>query len=99
MTMFTTAAGPTVGKHPPIQGSYDSGSIAASDSVDIPLNASGRTIREIKVLSAGNVSVQLVGGGTAVLTGLSAGQSVLISATRVMATGTTVTAGNIVGKY
>lgn len=45
----------------------------------------------IYVTVAGNVNVNLAGGGTAVLTGLSAGQIVRVNATRILATNTTAT--------
>lgn len=45
----------------------------------------------IYVTGAGNVNVNLAGGGTAVLTGLSAGQIVRVNASRILATSTTAT--------
>lgn len=69
--------------------------VTTSDSVDLP---SGACVG-IGVLSAGNVSVNLVGGGTAVLTGLVAGQQLRINVTRILATATTVTAGNVYALY
>lgn len=45
----------------------------------------------IYVAGAGNVNVNLSGGGTAVLTGLSAGEIVRVNATRILATSTTAT--------
>lgn len=61
--------------------------VTPSDSVDLP---SGACIG-IYVTGAGNVNVNLVGGGTAVLTGLSAGQTLLINVTRILSTSTTAT--------
>lgn len=45
----------------------------------------------IYVTGAGNVNVQLAGGGTAVLTGLSAGQILRINVARILSTSTTAT--------
>lgn len=58
-----------------------------SDTVDLP---NGIT-RGVLAVTAGNINVNLVGGGTAVLTGLAAGQMVPIAVTRVLATNTTAT--------
>lgn len=96
MPMLTTSFS-TVGKNAPTQGEYDTIAITPSDSADIPVNALGRNIRRIQVTGAGNVSVNLAGGGTAVLTGLAAGQTVLCGVTRILATGTTAT--GILGLY
>lgn len=96
MTMFTTAPR-TVGKNAPTQGTYDSFSITPSDSVDLPANSTGHTVRRLFITGAGNVAVNLTGGGTATLTGLTAGQIVLCGVSRVLATGTTAT--GILGMY
>jgi hypothetical protein len=61
--------------------------VTPNDSADLP---SGACIA-IYVTGAGNVNVNLAGGGTAVLTGLSAGQTVYVNATRIKATSTTAT--------
>lgn len=61
--------------------------ITPSDSTDLPSGP----CRGVYVTGAGNVNVNLAGGGTAVLTGLSAGQIVDINATRILATSTTAT--------
>lgn len=90
MTMFTTAPA-TVGKNAPDQGTYDSVAVTPSDSVDIAVNSDGRTPGRIRVTGAGDVAVNLTGGGTATLTGLAAGQIVQCAVTRVLATGTTAT--------
>lgn len=90
MTMYTTAP-TTVGKHAPTQGTYDSLDVTPSDSADIALNSDGRGPRWIRVTGAGNVAVQLTGGGTATLTGLAAGQTVLCAVSRILATSTTAT--------
>jgi hypothetical protein len=61
--------------------------VTASDATDLvsgPCSA-------IYVTGAGNVNVNLAGGGTAVLTGLSAGQIVRVNASRILATSTTAT--------
>lgn len=92
MPMFVSSPAPYIA--PPFaftQGTYDTVSVTPSDSVDIPKNDQGRTPRRLRVTGAGNVAVNLTGGGTATLTGLSAGQVVLCGVTRVLATGTTAT--------
>lgn len=55
-----------------------------TDLVDGPCAA-------IYVTGAGNVNINLAGGGTAVLTGLTAGQIVPVCASRILATSTTAT--------
>jgi hypothetical protein len=45
----------------------------------------------IYVTGAGNVNINLAAGGTAVLTGLSAGEIVRVNASRILATSTTAT--------
>lgn len=61
--------------------------VTPDDSNDLP----NGPCRGLYVTGSGNVNVNLAGGGTAVLTGLSAGQIVDINATRVLATSTTAT--------
>lgn len=92
MTMFcTTSAGYFVGKNAPSEGEYDSFDVTPSDSVDLPLNSLGRTPRRIRVGGAGNVSVNLVGGGTAVLTTLTANTTYFCQVSRILSTSTTAT--------
>ena len=64
---------------------YDGLATTPSDSTVIPVT------RGIAVTGAGNVSVNLLGGGTAVLTSLSAGQVLPIAVVGINATGTTAT--------
>jgi hypothetical protein len=59
--------------------------VTPSDATDLP---NGTTLG-LLCTAPGNVNVNLFGGGTAVLTGLVAGQFLLINATRVLATSTT----------
>lgn len=66
---------------------YDGHAITASDSVDL---GNGPT-KALYVTVGGNISVNLAGGGTAVLTSVVAGQILPIAVTRVLATGTTAT--------
>ena len=66
---------------------YDGYAVTASDSADLP----NGPCKALYVTGAGNVNVNLVGGGTAVLTGLSAGQIIEVAAQRVLATSTTAT--------
>ena len=97
MPMQTSVSSQFVGKIAPTQAAYDSFAVTPSDGTDLPLNDQGRTVRRIYVAGAGNVSVNLNGGGTAVLTGLAAGQTVLCNVTRILSTSTTAT--GIVGLY
>ena len=62
--------------------------VTPSDSVD--LVAPG-ACEAIYVTGAGNVNINLATGGTAVLTGLGAGQTVRVNASRILATSTTAT--------
>jgi hypothetical protein len=66
---------------------FDGYPATPSDSTDI---TNGIT-RAIYVTGAGNVNVNLESGGTAVLTGLSAGQYVRVAVSRILATSTTAT--------
>jgi len=61
--------------------------VTTSDSTDL---GSG-PCTAIYVTGAGNVNVNLAGGGTAVLTSLSAGQIVRVNASRILSTSTTAT--------
>ena len=64
-----------------------------SDTVDVPVgpgNANTPCVG-IYVATAGNVAVQLSAGGTAVLSGLAAGQITTVGIKRILATGTTAT--------
>lgn len=69
------------------QSTAEGESITPSDSADLPSGV----CMAIAVTGAGNVNVNLATGGTAVLTGLSAGQIVHVAASRVLATSTTAT--------
>lgn len=73
----------TVGPTP----DYDGYAVTASDSADL---ANG-PCKALYVTGAGNVNINLVGGGTAVLTSLSAGQIIEVAAQRVLSTSTTAT--------
>lgn len=61
--------------------------VTPSDSIDLP----NGPCTAIYVTAAGNVNVNLAGGGTAVLTSLSAGQIVHVPASRILSTSTTAT--------
>lgn len=82
----------TVGKNAPVHPEYEALPYTPADGTDIPLSSIGEGARAIYVGGAGNVNVDLLGGGTAVLTGLSAGQIVVVAVTRIRATSTTATA-------
>lgn len=74
-----------------LRAEYESSPVTPNDSVDLPSFANQLISVGLQVTGAGNVAVQLKGGGTATLTGLAAGQIVDISVSRVLATGTTAT--------
>ena len=97
MSMFTqgsqtqSALPAGVGPRADITDADDCYAVTPSDANDLQtLNAALGT-RALKVTGAGNVAVNLVGGGTATLTGLAAGQTLPIAVSRVLATGTTAT--------
>lgn len=85
---FSPTQRTTKGKFQPDDLDYDGLPVTPSDSVDL-LN--GIAVGVIAVTTGGNIAVNLAGGGTATLTGLTAGQIYLINVTRVLATGTTAT--------
>lgn len=66
---------------------FDGYAVTADDSNDLP----NGPCKAIYVTASGNVAINLVGGGTAVLTSLSAGQIVLVQAQRIKSTSTTAT--------
>jgi len=66
---------------------FTGAAVTASDSADLP----NGSCSAIYVTGAGNVNVNLADGGTAVLTGLSAGQIVRVNVSRILATSTTAT--------
>lgn len=61
--------------------------VTPADGTDLP----NGPCSAIYVTGAGNINVNLAGGGTAVLTGLSAGQIVHVPASRILSTSTTAT--------
>ncbi|HEU4458115.1 MAG TPA: hypothetical protein VFR90_03240 [Methylibium sp.] len=73
-----------------LRASYDAFPVTPSDGADLPTYQDLPCVG-LQVLGAGNVAVQLTGGGTATLTGLAAGQIVDVAVKRVLATGTTAT--------
>lgn len=90
MSMFVTSNTTLPSFSTQVLAGASSVAVTPSDSVDLPIDHRGPS-RGLQVAGAGNVSVNLNGGGTAVLTGLIAGQTVLGAYTRVLATGTTAT--------
>lgn len=66
---------------------YDGYAVTADDSNDLP----NGPCKAIYVTGAGNVAVNLVGGGTATLTSMVAGQILPISVSRIKSTSTTAT--------
>ena len=88
--MFITSPR-TVAKTAPEHPEYQAYPVTPSDSVDLPPAPDGGTCRALYITGAGNVSVNLLGGGTAVLTGLAAGQILPVGVTRVLSTSTTAT--------
>ena len=83
-TVFSKAAY-TPGQSQPSE--FQGAAVTPADGTDLPNGACSA----IYVTGAGNISVNLAGGGTAVLTGLSAGQIVRCNASRILATSTTAT--------
>lgn len=81
----------TVGKTAPEHAEYQANPITPSDATDISPAPDGGSCRGLYIGGAGNVNVNLIGGGTAVLAGLSAGQFVVVGVTRVLSTSTTAT--------
>lgn len=81
------------------QTEYEGYAVTPSDATDLQFRTystvSGTNAYEaataIYVTGSGNVSVNLAGGGTAVLTGLTAGQIVRVNVSRILATSTTAT--------
>jgi hypothetical protein len=95
MSMFTTApkfvTATPAGVAPREEfAEYDSYAVTPADGTDLPAGNSIGT-KALYVTGAGNVNCNLVGGGTAVLTGLAAGQLLPIAVTRVLSTSTTAT--------
>ncbi len=66
---------------------FDGYAVTPDDNNDLP----NGPCKAIYVAGAGNVNINLLGGGTAVLTGLAAGQVVNVQAQRILATSTTAT--------
>ena len=73
----------TVGPQP----DYDGYAVTPADGTDL----GNGPCKALYVTVGGNVNINLVGGGTAVLTGLTAGQIIEVAAQRVLATSTTAT--------
>ena len=90
MTMFVSSPNLVNKTARPINSNAEDLSVTPSDTTDFAFSPSGPA-RGLRVTGAGNVAVNLASGGTAVLTGLSAGQVVWIETTRILATGTTAT--------
>lgn len=66
---------------------FEGEAVTASDSTDLPSGPCSA----IYVTGAGNVNINLAAGGTAVLTGLAAGEIVRVNASRILSTSTTAT--------
>lgn len=69
------------------QSEFQSVDVTPADGADLPDGACAA----LYVTGAGNANINLASGGTAVLTGLAAGQIVRVNASRVLATSTTAT--------
>lgn len=82
-----------IGAGLPSRSQYDALPITPSDAVDVPVGPAGTNgpCIGVQVTGAGNVNVDLIGGGPAVLTGLAAGQVVDCGIKRIRATSTTAT--------
>lgn len=91
MSMFTTGQ-TTVKPNGPPHPDYDTYAVTPSDSVDLATGSgNARDCRGFVVTGAGNVSVNLTGGGTALITGAVAGVRYVMGVTRILATSTTAT--------
>lgn len=90
MPQFTTS--PKLGQSLHVEYAYEP--VTPSDSADVPTKPNQQCVGVV-ALTAGNIAVNLATGGTAVLTGLSAGQVVDVWITRVRATSTTATVAAI----
>ena len=81
------------------QSEFEGYAVTPNDSTDLQFRVAGgatstptfEAATAIYVTGAGNVNVNLAGGGTAVLTGLSAGQIVRVNVSRILSTSTTAT--------
>jgi len=82
---------PIISKTAPEHPEYQSYPVTPSDSADLPPGPDTGSCRGLYIGGAGNVNVNLLGGGTAVLTALAAGQYVVCGVTRVLSTNTTAT--------
>ncbi len=96
MSMFMTAptliSGGPAGAGPRADNAdYDDYAVTPADGTDLPFGGGALGTKALRVTGAGNVAVNLAGGGTATLTGLVAGQILPIAVTRVLATSTTAT--------
>ena len=69
------------------QSEFEGVPVTPADGSDLPDGACSA----IYVTGAGNVNVNLAAGGTATLTGLTAGEIVRVNASRILATSTTAT--------
>lgn len=75
-----------------LYGEYLGDPVTPNDGTDLTLpSGNSLPIVGLKVTGAGNVNVDLPNGGTAVLTGLTAGQTVDVAVRRIRSTGTTAT--------
>ena len=91
---FLNFSAKNIGVGAPVRAAYDGAAITPSDSIDVPTGPGGAAQTPcvgVYVTTAGNVAVNLRGGGTATQTGLVAGQFVDVAVTRILATGTTAT--------
>lgn len=96
MSMFTTApkfvtAAPAGSAPREEFAEYDSYAVTPADGTDLPFINTALGTKGLYITGAGNVNVNLAGGGTAVLTSLVAGQILPIAVTRVLSTSTTAT--------
>src|ERR1043165_2734721 len=87
----TPPTGMFVGKNAPLHPEYESvPGDGPSDSVDVPLTSIGEGPRALTITGAGNVTVNLSTGGTAVLTP-TVNTVAVCAFSRILATGTTAT--------
>ena len=89
--MLTVAPTNLPGKGKPLVPEFAALDITPADGADIALGPNGTTAIGVIVTGAGNVNVDLVGGGTAVLTSLVANVPYLVGVQRIRSTSTTAT--------
>ncbi len=89
--MLLVAPTTVPGKGSPVRPEYAALDITPADGTDIALGPNGTKAIGLIVTGAGNVNVDLDGGGTAVLTSLVANTIYVVGIQRIRSTSTTAT--------